>query len=249
VLLVSLLIATITISFAPCDRLGAGAVPARAGSWCCGEGCEGVEQLATKPIVGEDVMRKLMEFADRAVKGMAEGVDMLVSLLRQYAQILRQGGQIAAEQITQIASIYATSIQEVLEDLSEAQLQVIDNALEPLAVYWEREHLRRSIAELQVEIERLSEDRNQARSQVEELKQELADLERIASASEEVRHAMVRQVQRTVMPELKSEVPAQLRKELESLERKQRKREAVFFVAGIILTVILELIVSRALSL
>jgi len=128
-------------------------------------------------------------------------------------------------------------------------LRVIDNVLEPLAVYWEREHIQRSIAKLQAEIERLSKDRNQARSQVEELKQELADLERIASASEEVRQAMVRQVQRTVMPELKSELPAQLRKELESRERKQRKREAVFFVAGIILTVILELIASRALSL
>lgn len=194
-------------------------------------------------------MRKLKEFADRAVKSAAEGVDMLVSLSKQFGQILRQGGQIAAEQVTQIATIYATSIQELLEDLSEAQLQVIDNALEPLAVYWEREHLRRSIAELQIEIERLSKDRNHARSQVEELKQELADLKRIASASEEVRQAMVRQVQRTVMPELRSELPAQLRKELESRERKQRKREVVVFAAGTVLAVILELIASWALSL
>lgn len=194
-------------------------------------------------------MRKLKEFADRAVKRVAEGADMLVSLLRQYAQILRQSGQIAAEQVTQFATIYATSIQEVLEDLSEAQLRVIDNALEPLAVYWEREHLRRSMAKLQAEIGRLSKDRNQARSQVEELKQELADLEHIASASEEVRQAMVRQVQRTVMPELRSELPAQLKRELESRERKQRKREAVVLVAGTILGVILELIASWALSL
>lgn len=182
-------------------------------------------------------MRKLKEFVNRIAKSVAQGKDILVSSFRQYVQTLWGSIQITIQITTELIS----GIQKLAEVLTEAQSQAINEMLEPLAVFWERERLQQSITKLQTEIVCLSKNRNQARSQVEELKQELADLERIASAGEDVRQAMARQVQRTLVPELKTELPSQLRKELERSGRKQ-------LVIGAILGVILELLVRWVLG-